>query len=206
MISPPAAPVQPQVEQAQTPPPAAPVQPQVEQAQTPPPAAPVEPQIEQTQSQGVGDVVVAEFSGKGMNTTRPFTVDGSWEVQWSSDDFIQIFLEKAEGGLGDLVANEAETGSGSSYQPRGGSYYLKVNALGNWRIKVVAMKNPETGEGSSGGHTLDDNTPGTGPGLATPSEQVEVSQPPAAPIEQPVEQALTPQPPAAPIEQPVEQA
>ena len=206
VISPPAAPVQPQVEQAQTPPPAAPVQPQVEQAQTPPPAAPVQPRIEQTQSQGVGEVVVAEFSGKGMNTTRPFTVDGSWEVQWSSDDFIQIFLEKAEGGLGDLVANQAETGSGSSYQPRGGRYYLKVNALGNWRITVVAMKNPETGEGSSGGHTLDDNTPGTGPGVATPSEQVEVSQPPAAPIEQPVEQAQTPQPPAAPIEQPVEQA
>ncbi len=125
VTSPPAAPVQPQVQQAQTPPPAAPVQPQVQQAQTPPPAAPVQPQVQQTQSQGVGEVVVAEFSGKGMITTRPFTVDGSWEVQWSSDDFIQIFLEKAEGGLGDIVANQAETGSGSSYQPRGGSITLR---------------------------------------------------------------------------------
>jgi PAN domain len=189
------APVEPQVEQTQAQPPApvvpqveqksppAPVEPKVEQTEAQPPAAPVEPV---TQSQAVGEdvtVLIAEYSGTGMQTTRPFTVDGPWEVQWSSDEFIQIFLSKAdkEEHFPNIIANQIESGSGSSYQPQGGSYYLKISAMGKWHIKVVTIKNPETGRGGSGGHTLDEKMPGTEPWVATPSEQVEAPQPPIPP-------------------------
>ena len=139
---------------------------------------PVGPQARQAQSQDAGEdltVVVAEFSGKGMNTTRPFTLDGPWEVQWSSDEFIQIFLSKADQDevFPDVIANQIEAGSGSAYQPRGGSYYLKISAMGKWHIKVVAMKSPGEGRGSDG-HTWDDR-PGVRP------EQVVAPQPPIPP-------------------------
>ena len=141
--------------------------------------------------------MVAEYSGNGLQTTRPFTVDGPWEVQWSSDEFIQIFLSNAdqEEAFPNIIANQIASGSGSAYQPRGGSYYLKVNAAGNWRIKVVAIKNPGTGGGGSGGHTLDEKMPGTGPGAAAPSEQAEAPQstPPSSPqIATPQQQAAAP--------------
>ena len=193
-VEPTPAPVAPQVEQKSPP---APVEPKVEQTEARPPAAPVEPA---TQSQAVGEevtVVVAEYSGNGLQTTRPFTVDGPWEVQWSSDEFIQIFLSNAdqEEAFPNIIANQIASGSGSAYQPRGGSYYLKVNAAGNWRIKVVAIKNPGTGGGGSGGHTLDEKMPGTGPGAAAPSEQAEAPQstPPSSPqIATPQQQAAAP--------------
>ena len=67
----------PKAEQTQAQSPAAPVESKVEQTEAQPPAAPVEPQVEQAPSQGRGEdltVVVAEFSGKGLQTTRPFTI------------------------------------------------------------------------------------------------------------------------------------
>jgi hypothetical protein len=90
------------------------------------------------------DVLVAEYSGKGVQTTRPFTVDGPWEVQWSSDCLnLAIYLKKSdEAGhaSADLIANQSK-GSGSSYQPRGGSYFLEIHGVvGTWRVKVVAIK------------------------------------------------------------------
>ena len=159
--------------QASPPPAPTPAEPQVAQAPTTPSAASPEAQIEQAQPQGAGEVVIADFSGKGLNTTRPFTVDGPWEVQWSSDDFIQIFLEKAEGGSGDILANQIEAGSGSSYQPQGGSYYLQISGMGTWHVKVVAIKNPGTGASDGGGHTLEENMP--------PVEQAQAPQPAGAP-------------------------
>ena len=123
--------------------------------------------------------------GKACRPRGHSLFDGPWEVQWSSDEFIQIFLSNAdkEEAFPNIIANQIDSGSGSAYQPRGGSYYLKVNAAGNWRIKVVAIKNPETGEGPSGGHTLEEDMPGTGPWVATPSEQVEAPQPPIPPTQ-----------------------
>lgn len=84
--------------------------------------------------------VLQEFAGSGAGTTRPFVVDGAWEVQWSlSGQILQIMVHDKGGRLVDIVANQQGDGSGSAYQPRGGSYYLAINALGSWRIRVVAV-------------------------------------------------------------------
>jgi hypothetical protein len=91
------------------------------------------------------DVVVAEYRGTGIQSTRPFTVDGPWEVQWSSDSsYLSIYLKNAEeeAGFPNIIANQQGSGPGSSYQPKGGTYYFETNAMGKWHMKVVALKSP----------------------------------------------------------------
>ena len=79
------------------------------------------------------------WSGTGMTTTRPFHVGTSWELQWDSSGLIQIYLYRAGNDMPDIVANQPSAGKGSSYQPEPGDYYMKVNALGAWKARVVAV-------------------------------------------------------------------
>ncbi len=84
------------------------------------------------------DTVVKEFSGSGGKNTSPFSVKDGWEIQWDAKgDIFQLFLYTAKGDMGGVPANQQGSGKGSSYQAKGGQYYLQVNAIGNWAIKVV---------------------------------------------------------------------
>jgi len=93
---------------------------------------------QQTQSQNT----VVEYSGSGMKTTRPFTVNSSWEIQWEAHGMIfQVYLYSEDGQLVDVLANQQGEGKGSSYNPKIGSYYLEINAMGNWEVKIVKVDN-----------------------------------------------------------------
>ena len=84
------------------------------------------------------DVVVKTFTGSGGKNTRPFTVKDGWEIQWDAKgDIFQLYLYKATGDMIGVPANQQRSGKGSSYQAKGGQYYLQVNAIGNWAITVV---------------------------------------------------------------------
>lgn len=85
------------------------------------------------------DTINKDFSGNGIQITRPFSVPDGWEIQWSNQDFLQIFVWPVDGGSPEIVANQTGPGNGTSYQPKGGSYYLKVNGIGDWTIKVVKI-------------------------------------------------------------------
>jgi len=86
------------------------------------------------------DTVVKEFSGSGGKNTRPFIVKDGWEIQWDANgDIFQLFLYTANGDIKGVPANQQGSGKGSSYQAKGGSYYLQVNAIGNWAIMVVQI-------------------------------------------------------------------
>ncbi len=81
------------------------------------------------------------FSGDGIQNTRPFSVDGPWEVQWAaSGDLFQVYVFSANGDLVDVMANQMGPGQGSSFQPRGGDFYLQVNAVGSWDLRVVPFR------------------------------------------------------------------
>lgn len=88
--------------------------------------------------------VIKEYSGSGMQTTRPFTVNTAWEIQWEAKagDFVlfQIYLYDGSGSLVDIVANQSDPGKGSYYSPKGGEYYLNINAVADWEIKIVEVK------------------------------------------------------------------
>lgn len=83
-------------------------------------------------------VVVANFSGTGSLNTRPFTTTGPWEIQWDSkNDYFYISLFTENGDRIGPIAAQPGGGIGSSYQPKAGSYYLKVISMGEWTIKIV---------------------------------------------------------------------
>ena len=84
---------------------------------------------------------VQTFSGKGAHTTRPFAVKEGWEIQWEGKgNFLSIYVHTKDGNLIDLAANQQGVGKGSAYQPQGGTYFLKINGLGEWTIKVVQLQ------------------------------------------------------------------
>ena len=90
-------------------------------------------------STATADTVIKTFSGNGIHITRPFTVPDGWEVQWVNLDFLQIFVQQIDEDRLDMAANQITAGNGSSYQPIGGRYYLKINGVGDWVVKVVKV-------------------------------------------------------------------
>jgi len=84
--------------------------------------------------------IVKTFSGSGGKNTRPFSVNKGWEIQWDAKgDIFQLYLYNANGDMIGVPANQQGSGQGSSYQAKAGDYYLQVNAMGNWTIKIVQI-------------------------------------------------------------------
>ena len=97
--------------------------------------------------------IVQQWTGSTSMTTRPFHIDGPWELQWtSSDGYFSIHRVRLD-GKEQLVANQSAGENSSSYQPDGGDYFLKVRAHGQWTIKIVSVL-PAVGP-----VTLTDRTP-----------------------------------------------
>ena len=91
------------------------------------------------------EISLVNLSGSGMTITRPFTVNGPWEIQWDvSGSFFAVTIYKADGSLFDIGGSQQGAGKGSSYQPKNGNYYLKIMAIGNWELKVVEIRKQPT--------------------------------------------------------------
>jgi len=90
------------------------------------------------------DTIIASYSGSGMKNTRPFIAKTSWEIQWDikTEGFMMfsITLHDEDGNYVDLAANQTKPGKGSYYSPKKGTFYLSINAIGDWEIKIVAVK------------------------------------------------------------------
>lgn len=88
----------------------------------------------------LGQEIVAEFTGNGLSNTRPFTVRNGWEIQWSANgEIFQVYVFDLAGELVGVAANQMGPGSGTSFNARGGTYYLQVNAMGSWAVRVVQL-------------------------------------------------------------------
>ena len=88
-----------------------------------------------------GGKVLKTFSGSGGKNTRPFTVPAGWEIQWDAKgDIFQLFLYKTDGSMVGCPANQLGSGKGSSYQAKAGKYYLGVNSMGKWSIKIIKVQ------------------------------------------------------------------
>jgi len=92
----------------------------------------------------VEDLIIGEYSGNGMQTTRPFVAKTTWEMQWDTkaEDFMlfQVYLYDGDGNLVGVVANQTKPGKGSFYNPKKGTFYLTINAIADWEIKIVEVK------------------------------------------------------------------
>ncbi|MDZ7801832.1 MAG: hypothetical protein U5K81_13725 [Trueperaceae bacterium] len=109
------------------------------------------------------DPIVTEYQGDGIRNTRPFTVDAGWEIQWTAQgDVFQLYLHDASGELVGVAANQSGPGSGASYQAAAGRYYLQVNAIGTWTIRIVDLED----DAATGPATSDAPIEYTGSGAA----------------------------------------
>lgn len=85
------------------------------------------------------------WSGSGNQTTRPFHMDGGWEVQWNITKppmLFQIMVHDKQDpdGMPNVAANQNDSSPGSAYQPKGGDYYLTFNTFGGaWSACVVPV-------------------------------------------------------------------
>jgi hypothetical protein len=71
-------------------------------------------------------------------------VKDGWEIQWDAKgSLFQVFLYTANGDMSGILANQSGSSKGSSYQAKGGQYYIKVNAIGNWTFKIVQIDKQE---------------------------------------------------------------
>ena len=84
---------------------------------------------------------IIQLKGSGIKNTRPFTVNGPWEIQWDAKgDYFSVIVYTADGSLVGFAGSQEGPGKNSSYQPKGGRYYINVSAMGNWEVKVVEVK------------------------------------------------------------------
>jgi len=90
------------------------------------------------------DTIINEFSGSGTQTTRPFIAETAWEVRWNTkaEDFMlfQVYLYDGNGNLAGVVANQTKPGKGSFYNPKKGTFYLSINVVCDWEIKIIVVE------------------------------------------------------------------
>jgi len=86
------------------------------------------------------DIIINEFSGSGMKTTRPLNFETAWEIYWESKQGIQISLYDKEGNFVESVASQMDPGKGNSYNPKKGTFCLNIFSMGDWKIKIIAIE------------------------------------------------------------------
>jgi hypothetical protein len=89
---------------------------------------------------------VMNLSGTGTKSTQTFTVNNSWQMQWSyncsnfgDQGNFQVFIYTSDGSMSfdnEGVNEEGMSGSDTEYYHTGGTYYLEVNSECSWNITV----------------------------------------------------------------------
>ena len=100
----------------------------------------------------IDDKVIVKWSGSGQMNTRPFHVDGPWELQWNTAKgyfSAQLHRISGSGPKLALLANGMEPGSSSSYQPTGGDFYIEFGGMQPWSARVVSVPSPQGAEHST---------------------------------------------------------
>lgn len=80
------------------------------------------------------------FDGNGRLNTRPFHVDGAWEISWRGA--LSVKIMRVSGDYIDVFEGK----DGSSFVPAAGDFYLAVNGLNNedWHISIRPVEPPLT--------------------------------------------------------------
>lgn len=80
------------------------------------------------------------LSANGSRNTRPFTVKDRWEIRWENKgSILTVAVRTAEGKLVAGGGSATAPGTGESFQPKGGTYFLDVTGIGDWTISVVQL-------------------------------------------------------------------
>lgn len=88
-----------------------------------------------------------------MMTTRPFHVDGPWELRWHSTRYFSATLHPVGQDHGDLVANQS-AGSSSAYRPNGGTFYIEFDSSSDWSAEAVSLPEVPQPAAATGGSLI----------------------------------------------------
>lgn len=97
--------------------------------------------------------VIKEWTGTGIKTTEPFTINNKpWVIDWTHtpalvDDQsmgilqIMVYNTKNPDIPITIAANSTEAGSDTSYIYETGTFFLTINAANtNWKVKVLTSQ------------------------------------------------------------------
>ena len=90
--------------------------------------------------------VTKVWQGSGGRETEQFTVGAHWRVDWlfsptKPGDTMQVFIYSADGRLLlNLATNTQRSGADTSFWAGPGTYFLKVNATGDWKLDVQDLR------------------------------------------------------------------
>lgn len=80
---------------------------------------------------------VISWKGNGAKTTESFRVKKSWRIKWKNlGDILQIYVHNLDGDFVALPVNTLEKGEDVSYIYETGEFYLTINALGRWEVRI----------------------------------------------------------------------
>jgi len=112
-------------------------------------AADKEPVAPSTQTALDEKTSILTLKGFGTQNTQPFTVSSPWKIVWIGTRRVDKRTQRLSGRavtIGIYSANgEAvgatgnESGEGSSYQPKAGTYYLRISGEGFWQVSVILV-------------------------------------------------------------------
>jgi hypothetical protein len=85
------------------------------------------------------DAPVAHWAGASTMITRPFHVDGAWELQWTSDGPFKATLHQLSPESAKPVAHANGAAASSAFEPAGGDYYLEIASTDRWTAAVVRV-------------------------------------------------------------------
>ena len=118
--------------------------------ETKPEDTPVEPPLP---SQEVQQRIIKEWSGNGIKTTEPFTIENKpWAITWAHEPKmidgqsmgifqIMVYRVSEPDFPITLAANSMERGADSSYIYETGQFFLTMNAANtNWKVQVIARQ------------------------------------------------------------------
>lgn len=89
--------------------------------------------------ESIASEIIKQFAGQGNFASRPFEVGGPWELRWNAQ--VGSLTIKTEDGH--TVDMYLLNGAGSAYQPKGGIFYISVNAFEPWTIDIVRVGKSE---------------------------------------------------------------
>ncbi|GAA2092182.1 hypothetical protein [Actinomadura alba] len=88
--------------------------------------------------------VVLTAKGKGLKSTKTFTVRGDWDLEYTYDcrdtygDMGNFQVWNDDTGMGDIYVNElGAKGDDVTHQHTGGKLALQINSQCRWTIKVI---------------------------------------------------------------------
>jgi hypothetical protein len=103
------------------------------------PAVPAPKPLEKAALAPAAETVVSQWNGTATMITRPFHVDGSWELQWKSQGFFVAELHEVGSGEASVIANASGPAASSAYEPNGGDYYIEFTSTDPWAATVVNL-------------------------------------------------------------------